>query len=76
MTEDSKRVAQAAKQWYEQAAATRDRALLLRIVDLLFSSSYADQALLALGEAWEEVGLRNAPHAAKGGFRTTDRPGP
>lgn len=39
-----------ASQWFEQAINHRDEKLLQRIVDELFHSSAADDALLALGE--------------------------
>ncbi len=43
-----------AKRWFETWQRTRDEAELLRIVRQAFVSSYADDALLALGEAaWD-----------------------
>lgn len=45
-----------AKRWYEQAMRDDDEALLKRIADELFCSSYGDDALFALGEIALERG--------------------
>ena len=45
-----------ARRWFIEARKTGDRALLQRIVDELFASSYGDDALLLLGEYCLEQG--------------------
>ncbi len=44
------RVDPAARKWYEAGLARRQRALLQKVVDEAFASSYGDKALMALGE--------------------------
>ena len=50
------RVDSLARRWYEEAAARNDTALLRRIVDRFFMSSYGDDALFRLGEIELERG--------------------
>ncbi|OHB70839.1 MAG: hypothetical protein A2V70_14165 [Planctomycetes bacterium RBG_13_63_9] len=50
------RVDPAARQWYEEGVAKRDRRLLAKVLDEAFSSSWGDDALLALGEMALESG--------------------
>jgi len=50
------RVDPLARRWYEEGIAERDTALLRRVVDQLFLSSWTDKALLALGEIALEEG--------------------
>lgn len=50
------RVDPAAKKWYEQGIAQRNRTLLQNVVDQAFASSYGDSALMALGEIALESG--------------------
>ena len=45
-----------ARQWYEQALATRDVALLERVVAEFYASRWGDDALLALGDLLLESG--------------------
>jgi cellulose synthase operon protein C len=50
------RVDAAAKKWYEDGTANRDRRALQNVVDRYFASSWGDKALLALGELAMESG--------------------
>lgn len=50
------RVDSLARRWVEQGRAGRDETLLLRVVEQMFASSHADQALLTLGELALERG--------------------
>jgi outer membrane protein assembly factor BamB len=50
------RVDAQAKRWYEEGIASRDRELLLRVIQQAFASSWGDKALLALGEMALERG--------------------
>ena len=45
-----------AKRWYDEGIANRDPAMLRRVVDQLFLSSWTDKALLASGEIELEKG--------------------
>ena len=51
-----RRVDPLAERWYRDGVANRDEALLRRVVDELFCSSWGDDALLALGELALERG--------------------
>lgn len=70
------RVDSQAKRWYDAGVKNRDRALLRRVVDELFASSYGDDALLALGEIELEQGhyarARECWERISPRFRTTD----
>jgi outer membrane protein assembly factor BamB len=50
------RVDPLAKRWYDDGVAHRDAEMLRRVVDQLFLSSWADKALLALGDIELEEG--------------------
>ncbi len=54
------RVDTIAEAWFRQGVETRDQALLARVVDETFCSSWGDDALLALGE----LALEKADYAA------------
>ena len=52
-----------ARQWLDEGRARGDDALLLRVVDRAFASSYGDDALLLLGQqAWDDRSLGLARH--------------
>ncbi len=50
------RVDPQARKWCDDGIATRNRQLLLKVVDRAFASSWGDRALLALGEMALETG--------------------
>lgn len=50
------RIDPVAKTWYEEGVARRDRALLHKVVDEAFASSWGDKALFVLGEMALESG--------------------
>lgn len=54
------RVDPAAKKWYEQGVAERNRSLLQNVVDQAFASSHGDSALMALGQ----IALESGDYAA------------
>ena len=51
------RVDPLARQWLDSGWERRDERLLRDVVELLFASSYGDDALLRLGDLWLERGL-------------------
>ena len=68
------RVDAAARKWFEEGVARRDRKLLENVVSQAFASSYGDKALLALGEIALESGDCAAARAVLGANPSRRRP--